>query len=479
MVTQFSEAECALGACDPSGWHDLMHNPGGICTRMKTFFISQGKLDRVKWMSANCEGGWTEATFEAAMTEAASKGHLELVQFLHEYVNLPATDSAVAAAAENGHLGVVGYLLDVLRESSTATCGRVEFPESNSTVPDERGSSTRSRGVGESAHERPQLSVETSVNPTSDREMRSCPNGADQEDECPICCDDFTDPFTTTCRHTFCSACIFRWLATNNACPACRQTLDILSPVEATGTQMSETVPFQPSLLEEEDDAAVHSSLLYQRSSTESFESASHQLREDAASPRHFSLAELEDEIARVSAAHRTATLITSNYGNARSLGESCLQTSSTADSSSSNESTSWSYEYLDIDRQQMEPYRWPSGGSRERGRHRLPSFDDGDYRDPRVFEPHHWPTPGRQRLPSFDNAPRRWPSSEPPRAPHRWPSPALREECLNEASRHRLGSRSDDAGDACSICYEVPESCMNAVSSLLLHHLSGAVARN
>ncbi|EGZ27047.1 hypothetical protein PHYSODRAFT_358215 [Phytophthora sojae] len=368
MVTQFSEAERALGACDPSDWHDLMHNPEGICRTMKTFYASQGKLDRVKWMSANCEG---EAMGEDAMTVAASNGHLDVVRYLREHLRVQATSAAIVAAAGNGHLDVVRYLHEsALAQCSTEdsrcskTCARVDSHESDPTA---------------SIQDRPRLTIDTSTSSTNDSRDED-----DDQDECPICCEDLTDPFTTACRHTFCTVCLFRWLETKSTCPACRQPIDILSPVEANGREMSEAIPFEPSQLEEEDGDE---------------------------SPRHFSLSELEDEIARVSAAHRTASLIASGRGNVRPLD---LQTSSPPASANS-----WSYTYLGIDREQEEPERF-------RGRYRLPSYDDGDYRDPRYFEPQPWPSQAeiaRYHLGSVDIGDYRDPRS-PTFQPHRWPSP-------------------------------------------------------
>ena len=44
-------------------------------------------------------------------------------------------------------------------------------------------------------------------------------------DECPICYQDLIRPTTTTCKHTFCLACLRRWLRSANTCPCCRQQL--------------------------------------------------------------------------------------------------------------------------------------------------------------------------------------------------------------------------------------------------------------
>lgn len=42
------------------------------------------------------------------------------------------------------------------------------------------------------------------------------------ECECPICQETIATPKITSCRHTFCQACLDKWLETNNTCPMCR-----------------------------------------------------------------------------------------------------------------------------------------------------------------------------------------------------------------------------------------------------------------
>lgn len=55
----------------------------------------------------------------AAMVNAASNGHLEVVKYVHTEIKQPATSAAITAAAENGHLLVVNYL----HENRTEACG--------------------------------------------------------------------------------------------------------------------------------------------------------------------------------------------------------------------------------------------------------------------------------------------------------------------------------------------------------------------
>lgn len=52
------------------------------------------------------------------------------------------------------------------------------------------------------------------------------PYAPDDEDECPICHDDYADPVRTACAHWFCGECILTCLEANPKCPMCRQDVD-------------------------------------------------------------------------------------------------------------------------------------------------------------------------------------------------------------------------------------------------------------
>ena len=42
-----------------------------------------------------------------------------------------------------------------------------------------------------------------------------------EELNCPICQEVISDPFVTTCGHTFCYKCLSTHLATKSSCPSC------------------------------------------------------------------------------------------------------------------------------------------------------------------------------------------------------------------------------------------------------------------
>ncbi|GMF23888.1 unnamed protein product [Phytophthora fragariaefolia] len=497
MTIQFSEAENALGACDPSGWHEQMHNPSGICKRMSMFFIGQGMLERVKWMSANCEGSWTDATGEAAMADAASNGHLEVVQYLHEHFNRPATNAVVVAAAASGHLNVVRYLhenqsercsTDVIKVAlENGHAAVVEFMLQHNAFQDPHRDTERTHvvdaehapcsasscvGLSESnssapiqPRERLRLTVVTTMNQASKSEVS---NEEDQADVCPICCDGLSDPFTTACRHAFCTVCILQWLENNNDCPVCRQTIDLLSPAEATGRQMSEAVPFDLSIFDNEGDTGVPSP------STEAVGGIPHRSRVDSESPRYFSSVEVQEEIARLTAAHRTAALLTSTRARMWEDTESHSRTSS--------------FSYLEID----ELYGWPStsddGGFNENAHYRWPSSESlrrsrALYEDVSTYDEHArhpWPRPRGENSGYYnEHARHRWPSFDEIRPNRNGRASSTTNEFQPDEAAHELQnfhSNDTEVADVCSICYEVPEdrawtlcrhsfcsSCLNA----------------
>ena len=45
------------------------------------------------------------------------------------------------------------------------------------------------------------------------------------EIECSICLNETNNNLKTSCKHTFCKKCIFKWLKTNNTCPICRNSV--------------------------------------------------------------------------------------------------------------------------------------------------------------------------------------------------------------------------------------------------------------
>jgi E3 ubiquitin-protein ligase RFWD2 len=83
---------------------------------------------------------------------------------------------------------------------------------------------------------------------------------------CPICLSLLTDPFATSCGHTFCYTCISTHLLTSKNCPSCSHFLTIeltfpnflLSKVGAVGRARS------PTYLQSQRVALTHPELLLQ-----------------------------------------------------------------------------------------------------------------------------------------------------------------------------------------------------------------------
>jgi hypothetical protein len=50
-------------------------------------------------------------------------------------------------------------------------------------------------------------------------------DGKFKDENCPICLDDYTDPFTLVCHHVFCWQCITQWLKNKNNCPKCKRNV--------------------------------------------------------------------------------------------------------------------------------------------------------------------------------------------------------------------------------------------------------------
>ncbi|KAL0081407.1 crgA protein [Phycomyces blakesleeanus] len=59
-------------------------------------------------------------------------------------------------------------------------------------------------------------------------ELRS---NLESEMECIICCNQFSQPATTSCGHTFCHGCLVRSLDHQRACPVCREPIASAPPV--------------------------------------------------------------------------------------------------------------------------------------------------------------------------------------------------------------------------------------------------------
>ncbi|KAL7716058.1 RING-type domain-containing protein [Entamoeba marina] len=45
------------------------------------------------------------------------------------------------------------------------------------------------------------------------------------ESQCCICYDDYKDPITAPCGHTFCYECILHWVERAGNCPLCKQAI--------------------------------------------------------------------------------------------------------------------------------------------------------------------------------------------------------------------------------------------------------------
>ena len=66
------------------------------------------------------------------------------------------------------------------------------------------------------------------------------PGSESDGQQCPICCDEFTDPVITPCEHVFCRECVDEYLNRGTgACPVCRRELQkvALKPWLSPGCQ--------------------------------------------------------------------------------------------------------------------------------------------------------------------------------------------------------------------------------------------------
>lgn len=54
----------------------------------------------------------------------------------------------------------------------------------------------------------------------------------DTKDDCVICQDEMKDPIKLKCGHSFCQACIVRWLHENKICPTCRTEIACSKTIE-------------------------------------------------------------------------------------------------------------------------------------------------------------------------------------------------------------------------------------------------------
>jgi hypothetical protein len=86
-----------------------LHNEGCTVEVMK-LAAENGHLEVVQWLHKNRSEGCTVN----AMDWAARHGHLEVVQWLHENRSEGCTVGAMNWATENGHLEVVQWLHDTL-----------------------------------------------------------------------------------------------------------------------------------------------------------------------------------------------------------------------------------------------------------------------------------------------------------------------------------------------------------------------------
>mmetsp|Transcript_36700 Transcript_36700/g.80450 ORF Transcript_36700/g.80450 Transcript_36700/m.80450 type:complete len:370 (-) Transcript_36700:85-1194(-) len=56
----------------------------------------------------------------------------------------------------------------------------------------------------------------------------SAPSDADDVFQCPVCCEVLEEPRMLMCGHSFCRACLDRWLAQRAMCPLCNRAVDTL-----------------------------------------------------------------------------------------------------------------------------------------------------------------------------------------------------------------------------------------------------------
>lgn len=61
--------------------------------------------------------------------------------------------------------------------------------------------------------------------------------------QCSICLDPITNPKSTACLHTFCSACLTTWLAEHASCPYCRSAVRQRLPQDTTAPEPAAAPP--------------------------------------------------------------------------------------------------------------------------------------------------------------------------------------------------------------------------------------------
>lgn len=86
---------------------------------------------------------------------------------------------------------------------------------------------------------------------TSLKERVTC---LDQQ-SCPICYDQLTNPIMLACTHVFCGACLLKWMQTGSACPECRAPIaskKLVAIVKTKTDQPTSDIPL-PTIMSKED----------------------------------------------------------------------------------------------------------------------------------------------------------------------------------------------------------------------------------
>ncbi|XP_069509862.1 E3 ubiquitin-protein ligase DTX3L-like isoform X2 [Ambystoma mexicanum] len=70
----------------------------------------------------------------------------------------------------------------------------------------------------------------------ADKELQAGGTGENNDDKCCICLDNFTNKFTTVCKHSFCKECWERAMASNPQCPVCKTAYGKIEGNQPPGT---------------------------------------------------------------------------------------------------------------------------------------------------------------------------------------------------------------------------------------------------
>ncbi|DAZ98783.1 TPA: hypothetical protein N0F65_003999 [Lagenidium giganteum] len=118
LVYYFDRCMCLAaehGHLDVIEWIDQYR--GGISKNVIRVAAATGQVEILEWLS--CCRAAKDDTTELAMDEAASRGQLEAVRWLHENRTEGCTENAMKRAAAHGHVDVLQFLHDHRTEGCT------------------------------------------------------------------------------------------------------------------------------------------------------------------------------------------------------------------------------------------------------------------------------------------------------------------------------------------------------------------------